>query len=93
MKVAYDPHTDIMTIRLRDVPVAESDEEKPGYIIDYDAEGRMVGIEILDASHNVTDASKVEFSVAVDPCQPVRLQHAPKVCINDASNAHARERR
>lgn len=37
MKVAYDPRTDTLTVILRDgVPVAESDEDKPGVILDYD---------------------------------------------------------
>lgn len=66
MKVSYDPRTDSLTIVLRDAPVAESDEEKPGVVIDYDAQGRLVGLEILDASINVTEVGKVEFEVALD---------------------------
>ncbi len=64
MKVVYDPHTDTLTLELRTGPVAESDERTPGVILDYDAEGRVVGIEILDASKQVTEARRVEFQVA-----------------------------
>jgi YD repeat-containing protein len=64
MKVVYDPHTDTLTLELRAGPVAESDERTPGVILDYDAEGRVVGIEILDASKQVTEARRVEFQVA-----------------------------
>jgi len=62
MKVSYDTHTDCLTLVLKeDVAVAESDEEKPGVILDYDAEGNPLAIEILDASRRVTEARKIEF--------------------------------
>lgn len=37
MKVTYDPEVDILSIVLSDALVEESDEDKPGEIIDYDA--------------------------------------------------------
>lgn len=62
MKVTYNRGTDTLTVILKDdVPVAESDEEKPGVILDYDQEGNLVSLEILDASKRVTEARKVEF--------------------------------
>jgi YD repeat-containing protein len=62
MKVAYDPRTDTLTVILREgVTVAESDEDKPGVILDYDEAGNLVSLEILDASRRVTDARRVEF--------------------------------
>ena len=39
MKVVYDRETDTLTITLTKAPVAESDEEKVGVILDYDASG------------------------------------------------------
>ncbi len=50
MRVVYDARTDTLTIILSDAPVAESDEDKPGLILDYDAGGNVVSLEILDAS-------------------------------------------
>ncbi len=41
--------------------VAESDEDKPGVILDYDEQGDLVAFEILDASRRVTDARKIEY--------------------------------
>ena len=64
MRVTYDPRSDTLTVVLRDVPVEESDEEKPGVILDYDAAGEIVGFEILDASQRVADPTRVEFSAA-----------------------------
>ena len=64
MKVAYDPKTDTLTVILRDgATIAESDEDKPGVILDYDGEGNLVSLEILDASQRVTDARKVEVQL------------------------------
>lgn len=64
MKIAYDGQTDTLTVILRDVPVSESDEEKPGVILDYDDAGEIIGFEILDASKRVADPMHVEFSTA-----------------------------
>ena len=65
MKVAYDARTDTLSVILRDgVAVAESDEDRPGVILNYDATGDLVSLEILDASQRVTDARKVEFRLA-----------------------------
>jgi uncharacterized protein YuzE len=50
MKVIYDREVDVLSILLSDAPVAESDQDKPGVILDYDDRGNMVGFEILDAS-------------------------------------------
>jgi uncharacterized protein YuzE len=62
MKVSYDEKTDTLSVILKDnTPVAESDEDKPGVILDYDESGNLVSLEILDASRRVTEARKVEF--------------------------------
>ena len=62
MKVTYDAETDTLRVLLKDTPIAESDEEKPGVIIDLDANGEVVGFEILDASERVTDPRRMEFA-------------------------------
>jgi len=62
MKVSYDPRTDTLSVILKDyATVAESDEDKPGVILDYDEVGDLVSLEILDASKRVTEAKKLEF--------------------------------
>ena len=62
MKVTYDPDTDTLTVVFRKAVIVESDEEKPGTILDYDEKGEIVSVEILDASHRVEDPGRVEFT-------------------------------
>lgn len=62
MKVTYDRKTDTLTVVLREgVPVAESDEDKPGVILDYDEGGNLLSLEVLDASQRVTETRRIEF--------------------------------
>ena len=62
MKATYDVRTDTLSIVLKvGAVVAESDEDKPGIILDYDQEGNLVSLEILDASTRVTEARRFEF--------------------------------
>jgi uncharacterized protein YuzE len=63
MKVVYDPEVDVLSVLLSDAPVAESDQDKPGVILDYDEGGSTVGFEILDASKRVADPMSVEYAV------------------------------
>ncbi len=64
MKVSYDEKTDTLSVILKDnTPIAESDEDKPGVILDYDAKGNLLSLEILDASNRVTEARKVDFQM------------------------------
>ena len=44
-----------------DAVVTDSDEDKPGVILDYDRDGNLVSLEILDASKRVTEARRFEF--------------------------------
>jgi uncharacterized protein YuzE len=50
MKVEYDPKADSMYIRLIAGTVVDSDEVRPGVVFDFDAQGRVLGIEMLDVS-------------------------------------------
>ena len=64
MKVTYDPEVDVLRILLSDAPIEESDEDKPGVILDYDKNGNVVGLEILEASKRMTNPRSVEYAVA-----------------------------
>jgi uncharacterized protein YuzE len=64
MKVVYDQVADTLTIIFSETAVAESDEDKPGVILDYDDKGNLVSLEILDASRRVSAPSKIEYQVS-----------------------------
>lgn len=64
MKVIYDQKTDTLDMILGDGPIVESDEDKPGIIIDYNAQGKIVSIEILEASKVMKRPDGISFELA-----------------------------
>jgi len=64
MKINYDPEVDILRIIFNDNPIEESDEDKPGIILDYDKKGNVVGLEILDASKQIENPRSLEYAVS-----------------------------
>jgi uncharacterized protein YuzE len=64
MKVFYDPEVDVLRILFSNQPIEESDEDKPGVIIDYDKGGNIVGLEVLEASKRVENPRSLEYAVA-----------------------------
>ena len=67
MKVHYYPETDSLYIDLLDTPGVEAQEVRPGIVLDFDAEGRLVGIDIDHASKNA-DLASLDFEAL--PLQP-----------------------
>lgn len=65
MKVRYDEKADAVYIKLKESKYYDSDEIKKGVIVDYDKKGKIIGIEILDASHYLLpeELSSVQFEV------------------------------
>ena len=63
MIVIYDGATDTLMVILAEAPVAESDEDKPGVILDYDEAGNLVSLEILDASRRVGLPTQIEYQM------------------------------
>ncbi|MBE7552839.1 MAG: DUF2283 domain-containing protein [Anaerolineales bacterium] len=70
MKVIYDSETDTLTVIFTDTPVAESDEDKPGVILDYDDSGNLVSLEILDASQRVGLPTQIEYQMVPAAARP-----------------------
>jgi uncharacterized protein YuzE len=64
MKIKYNKEVDVIYIRFSDEKVTESDENKPGIILDYDANGNITGIELLNASTRLGQVNSVEYEFA-----------------------------
>jgi len=63
MRLRVDHAADAVYLNLTDRPVEDSEEVADGIVVDYDDEGRIVGIEILDASRRAADPTALrQFS-------------------------------
>ncbi len=68
MRVRVDHQADAVYLNLTDHEIVESEEVADGIVVDYDAEGRIVGLEILDASRRTGDPSVLkQFSFDLPP--------------------------
>ncbi len=63
MKVIYDPDTDILTLILREMSIEESDEISEGVIIDHGKDNKIVSIEMLDASENISEPQSFMYEI------------------------------
>lgn len=72
MRINYDQQEDALYIRFYEAPYEESDEVRPGVIVDYDGEGRVIGMEILDVSHNAPASFLHELLRAPEMRVPVQ---------------------
>ncbi len=61
MRVVYDLETDTLDLIFREEPIAESDEVREGIIIDYGHDGRLVSIEVTDASEHVREPGTMVY--------------------------------
>ncbi|MBI2941862.1 MAG: DUF2283 domain-containing protein [Chloroflexi bacterium] len=56
MRLKVDKESDALYFRLDESPVVESEEVEPGVILDFNAEGKVIGVELLDLSSRVDPA-------------------------------------
>ena len=66
MKVHFDEKADALYVRFDDSKIAESEEVRPGIILDFNDKNQVVGIEILKVKNRVpiADLKKMQFEVA-----------------------------
>lgn len=57
MRVHFDQESDALYFQLGDCKVVESEQVKPGIVLDFNEQNQVVGVEILDAGERVPEAS------------------------------------
>ena len=63
MKFEYDPQADALYIRMASGKVAETEEVRPGLMLDYDENGKILGIEMLDVSKPADNPRELALEV------------------------------
>ena len=61
MKLKLDEETDTLYLRLDDSAIVESEEVQPGVVLDFNADNRVVGIEMLNISKRVARDKLLDF--------------------------------
>jgi uncharacterized protein YuzE len=67
MRVEYDPKRDLMYVWFAEkgTPAASTEVIRPGLHADFDSDGKLVGLELLEASQTVGDALSIELALPV----------------------------
>ncbi|CAH1659407.1 conserved hypothetical protein [Hyphomicrobiales bacterium] len=64
MRTTYDPEVDALYVRFAESRIVESEEVRPGIVFDLDETGRIVGVEILDASEHLAQGADLTHLTA-----------------------------
>ena len=60
MKLIYDADTDALYVDLKEGVVEESEEVAPGFVLDFDAEGNVLGMDLDSEASKKVDLSRLE---------------------------------
>jgi uncharacterized protein YuzE len=63
MRLRIDRESDALYLRLDETAIVESEQVQPGVILDYDKDGRVVGIEILGLSQRMAPEKLKTFQL------------------------------
>ena len=63
MKIVYNQQDDTINLILRKAKIKESEEIREGLIVDYDEQGRLSAIEMLDASKTVSEPDQIAYQL------------------------------
>jgi len=77
MKIEYDPEVDALYVRLQEKFVAKTVEVDEGVNIDFDDQGKLIGLEILDATERYTLSDIFNISTENLFLENVRNRQSP----------------
>lgn len=63
MKILYDPDSDMLQLTFAAGPVEETTQIAPGLVLDYDADGRVIGLEIRKASQRTDNPYGIQYQI------------------------------
>ena len=63
MKIEYDPEADALYIQIREVRPHDNIDIEDGVTVDVDAEGHIVGVEMLDASKRLSPSDLANITI------------------------------
>ena len=72
MKIEYSKSADALYVCFKTAEVARSEEVEEGVVLDLDAQGHLIGIEILDATARVGLKDLVNVSIENLPVEMVK---------------------
>lgn len=79
VRIEYSKQVDALYIHLREVPVAESRDIEEGVMLDFDAKGHLVGLEVLDASERMGLSNLANVSIENLPLERVPPDRVPAI--------------
>jgi len=69
VKIEYDPEADALYIQIREVHPHDNIDIEDGVTVDVDAEGHIVGVEILDASKRLSPSDLTNITIQKFPLE------------------------
>ena len=69
MRIKVDLESDALNFRISKEPIEESEEISDGFIVDYNADGGLVGIEILNVKEKFTMEDLTDFKLEMPTVQ------------------------
>ena len=63
MKIEYDPEADALYIQIRESGPHDNIDIEDGVTVDVDAEGHIVGVEMLDASKRLSPSDLANITI------------------------------
>ncbi len=72
VKIEYDKKADALYIQLREATVDDNIDIEDGVTVDVDADGHIIGVEVLDASKRLPQSDLTKLTVEHFPVEGVR---------------------